>query len=91
MVEHPNKSLKMFSRHTLLSAVTVTLVAAARAQYLCHTIPLCCQEVVDKLTPNVSTVMSEVDIAPTSVDVVFPVRIGCVPIENPPADYILLW
>ncbi|KIJ15747.1 hypothetical protein PAXINDRAFT_29729, partial [Paxillus involutus ATCC 200175] len=55
----------------------------------CPTIPLCCQYVYDDYSPNVTSVMSQVGIAPTSADVVFPVGIDCVPIEDPPAEYIL--
>ncbi|KIJ64093.1 hypothetical protein HYDPIDRAFT_112627 [Hydnomerulius pinastri MD-312] len=81
----------MLAKNTLLSlSISFILARATRAQYACPSIPLCCQYVVDSLTPNVTSVMSQEGIAPTSVDVVFPVGINCVPIEDPPADYILL-
>ncbi|KIK91648.1 hypothetical protein PAXRUDRAFT_149053 [Paxillus rubicundulus Ve08.2h10] len=80
----------MLSKHVLLpSAVSLILGSVALAQFSCPTIPLCCQYVYDGYSPNVTSVMSQVGITPTSVDVVFPVGIGCVSIENPSADYIL--
>ncbi|KAF9218489.1 hypothetical protein BS17DRAFT_762300 [Gyrodon lividus] len=81
----------MLSKHVLLSsAVSLVLGSVALSQSACHSTPLCCQYVYDVSSPNVTSVMSQVDIAPTSVDVVFPVAINCVPIENPPAEYILV-
>jgi hypothetical protein len=82
----------MLSKHVLLSSATsLVLGSVALAQFACPTIPLCCEYVYDDYSPNVTSVMSQVGIAPTSADVVFPVGIDCVPIEDPPAEYILLW
>ncbi|KAF9235943.1 hypothetical protein BU15DRAFT_14519, partial [Melanogaster broomeanus] len=68
-------------------AIAVVLGSVAHTQ--CPSIPLCCQYIFDDPSPNVTSVMSQVDIAPTNVDVLYPAGINCVPIENPPALYIL--
>ncbi|KAH7890349.1 hypothetical protein F5I97DRAFT_15271 [Phlebopus sp. FC_14] len=82
----------MLLKQTLTASIASLFVATivAHAQETCPSIPLCCEYVVDSLTPTALSTLDEVGIAPTSGQVVFPVGINCVPIEDPPALYILL-
>ncbi|KAH7906217.1 hypothetical protein BJ138DRAFT_1016586 [Hygrophoropsis aurantiaca] len=79
------------SRHALLSAfVAIGITGITTAQYLnCSSIPLCCQQVIDgpTITPAIANATSSLGIS--DADVVFPVGLYCIPIMDPPAEYIL--
>ncbi|KAH7922743.1 hypothetical protein BV22DRAFT_1131202 [Leucogyrophana mollusca] len=80
----------MLGRPVLSAFVAAILAVATNAQYECSSIPLCCQQVIDGpvATSSVSSLTTSLGIS--SAQVIFPVGISCVPIMDPPAEYILL-
>ncbi|KAL4080015.1 hypothetical protein V8B97DRAFT_1914143 [Scleroderma yunnanense] len=62
---------------------------AASAQVECPTIPLCCDQVIYGPTTSVTSTIDSLGIV-SPPGGIYPVGLDCVPIENPPADYILL-
>ncbi|KAH7906216.1 hypothetical protein BJ138DRAFT_1163137 [Hygrophoropsis aurantiaca] len=80
----------MSNRAFISAFVAIVIASTTTAQYACPSIPLCCQQVVNgpSITPAVSNVTTSLDIS--NAEVIFPVGISCVPIRDPPAEYILL-
>jgi len=72
--------------------LTLAIVfAGAVSAQSCPSIPLCCKAVYDTPTSSANSTLSSDGISPSSAEVVFPFATGCVPIEDPPAQYILEW
>jgi len=70
--------------NTLVVAAVLSLAASAQG---CATIPLCCDQLVYAPSAAVTSTANSLGItSPT-----YPIGVDCVPIENPPALYILLW
>ena len=72
----------------LLNALLATVVLClATIVQGCATIPLCCEKVIYGPTPSVTSTVNSLGIT----SLTYPIGVNCVPVENPPADYILLW
>ena len=70
--------------NTFVAAAVLSLAASAQG---CATIPLCCDQLVYEPTAAVTSTANSLGItSPT-----YPIGEDCVPIEDPPAEYILLW
>ena len=65
--------------NTLVAAAVLSLAASAQG---CATIPLCCNQLFPE-PPD--TVTNSLGVQTYSIGE------GCVPIEDPPADFLLLW
>jgi len=70
--------------NTLVVAAVIGLAASAQG---CATIPLCCDQLIYGPTAAVTSTANSLGVT----SLTYPIGVDCVPIENPPADYILLW
>ncbi|KIM66560.1 hypothetical protein SCLCIDRAFT_21995 [Scleroderma citrinum Foug A] len=69
--------------NTFVAAVVLSSAASAQG---CATIPLCCDQLIYEPTAAVTSTANSLGVtSPT-----YPIGVDCIPIENPPADYILL-
>ena len=70
--------------NTLLAAAVLCLATTVQG---CTTIPLCCDQVIYGPTATLTSTANNLGIA----SLTYPIGVNCVPIEDPPAQYILLW
>ncbi|EIW74843.1 hypothetical protein CONPUDRAFT_159617 [Coniophora puteana RWD-64-598 SS2] len=71
---------------SLVRTLAVALLVTSTA-YACDSIPLCCATMYDGPSPEATQAIQKAGVP--SSDIVYPIGVGCIPTENPPATYIL--